>query len=137
MASELMGTSSRAMPVAGEHDSQVLAGMAKGALRKKIPQLEAALHGRFTEHHAFLVGEYLTQIDTPIAFIDRLTVRIEDTMEWFRAARDALTTIPGVSTIVEDVIIAETGGDMTVFDARSDWRRGPASAPVRTSPPVG
>jgi hypothetical protein len=47
-------------------------------LRKKIPELEAALHGRFTEHHAFLVSEYLTQIDTGTAFIDRLTARIED-----------------------------------------------------------
>jgi transposase len=36
-------------------------------------------------------------------------------MEAFRAARKALSTIPGVSTLVADVIIAETGGDMSVF----------------------
>lgn len=119
VVSELTGVSSRAMLdalVAGERDPVVLAGMAKGVLRNKIPQLEAALHGRFTEHHAFLVNEYLTQIDTATAFIDRLTARIEDQIAPFRAARDALTTIPGVSTIVADVIIAETGGDMTVFE---------------------
>ena len=34
----------------------------------------------------------------------------------FRAARDVLVTIPGVSTLVADVIIAETGADMTAFD---------------------
>ncbi len=119
VASELMGASSRAMLdalVAGERDPVVLAGMAKGVLRKKTPELEAALHGRFTEHHAFLVGEYLTQIDTATGMIDRLTARIEDKISPFRAARDALTTIPGISVTVADVIIAETDGDMSVFD---------------------
>jgi transposase len=119
VASELMGVSSRAMLdalVAGERDPQVLAGMAKGVLRRKAPELEAALQGRFTGHHAFLVGEYLTQIDTATGMIDRLTARIEEAMEPFRPARDALTTIPGISVTVADVIIAETGGDMTVFE---------------------
>lgn len=119
VASGLTGASSRAMLdalVAGERDPVVLAGLAKGVLRKKIPELEAALHGRFTGHHAFLVSEYLTQIDTHTAMIDRLTARIEDAMSPFQAARGALTTIPGISVTVADVIIAETGGDMTVFD---------------------
>ena len=119
VASELMGASSRAILdalVAGERDPQVLAQLAKGTLRNKIPQLVDALQGRFTDHHAFLVGEYLTQIDTHTAMIDRLTVRIEDQMSPFRAVRDALITIPGVSTTVADVIIAETGGDMSVFE---------------------
>lgn len=119
VASALMGASSRAMLdalVAGERDPVVLAGMAKGVLRKKTPELEAVLHGRFTAHHAFLVSEYLTQIDTATGMIDRLTARIEDAIEPFRAARDALTTIPGISVTVADVIIAKTGGDMTVFE---------------------
>lgn len=119
VASELTGASSRAILnalVAGERDPQVLAQLAKGKLRNKIPQLTDALHGRFTEHHAFLVGEYLTQIDTATAMIDRLTERIEDQIAPFRSARDALITIPGVSVEVADVIIAETGADMTVFE---------------------
>lgn len=119
VVSGLTGVSSRAMLdalVAGERDPQVLAQLAKGTLRNKIPQLVDALHGRFTDHHARMVGEYLTQIDTASAMIDRLTGWIEDAMVPFRAARDALITIPGVSVTVADVIIAETGGDMTVFD---------------------
>lgn len=119
VVSGLTGVSSRAMLdalVAGERDPSVLAQLAKGTLRNKIPQLIDALHGRFTEHHAFMVGEYLTQIDTATGMIDRLTTRIEAAMEPFRSARDALTTIPGVSTTVADIIIAETGGDMSVFD---------------------
>lgn len=119
VASELTGASSRAMLdalVAGERDPHQLAQLAKGRLRNKIPQLADALQGRFTDHHAFMVGEYLTQIDTATGMIDRLTARIEHTIAPFQLARDALTTIPGISAAVADVIIAETGADMTVFD---------------------
>jgi len=119
VVSGLTGASSRAILnalVSGERDPQQLAQLAKGTLRNKIPQLADALQGRFTEHHAFMVGEYLIQIDTATAMIDRLTARIEDAMLPFQSARDALTTIPGVSITVADVIIAETGGDMAVFE---------------------
>jgi hypothetical protein len=36
-------------------------------------------------------------------------------IEPFRVVRDLLVSIPGISTIVADVIVAETGGDMTRF----------------------
>ncbi|MCE7483772.1 IS110 family transposase [Microbacterium profundi] len=119
VVSGLTGASSRAMLdalVSGERDPQMLAGLAKGTLRNKIPQLIDALQGRFTEHHARMVGEYLTQIDTATAMIDRLTEWIEEAIAPFRSVRDALITIPGVSVSVADVIIAETGGDMGVFE---------------------
>ena len=41
----------------------MLAELAKGALRKKIPALREALEGRFTGHHALLVSQMLAQID--------------------------------------------------------------------------
>lgn len=119
VASNLTGVSGRLMLEAlanGERDPVVLADLAKGRLRHKLPQLQDALTGRFTEHHAFLVREYLTQIDAQTAMIDRLTVRIEELIEPFRLARDVLVTIPGVSVLVADVIIAETGADMTKFE---------------------
>lgn len=119
VVSELTGVSGRLMLGAladGERDPVVLAGLAKGVLRNKIPQLEEALAGRFTDHHGFLVRQYLTQIEQQDAMIDQLTKRIEEAMAPFRSARDVLVTIPGVSTLVADVIIAETGADMTVFD---------------------
>jgi transposase len=119
VVSELTGVSGRLMLRAladGERDPVVLAGLAKGVLRNKIPQLQDALVGRFTEHHTFLVRQYLTQIEQQEAMIDQLTERIEEAMTPFRFARDVLVTIPGVSTLVADVIIAETGADMTVFE---------------------
>jgi transposase len=115
----LKGTSARAMLdalVDGERDPVVLADLSQRLLRRKIPQLTEALQGRFTEHHAFLVRQHLAVIDAHQAMIDELTRRIEEQIEPFRSARDALITIPGVSTLVADVIIAETGADMTVFE---------------------
>jgi hypothetical protein len=54
-ASEVLGKSARLMldaMISGTHDPDVLAELAKGALRKKIPALREALQGRFTGHHA-------------------------------------------------------------------------------------
>ena len=118
VATDLTGVSARAMLealVAGERDPKVLADLAKRTLRHKIPALIEALQGRFTEHHAFMVSQYLAQLDTQQATIDALTARIETVIAPFAEARDALVTIPGISQTVADVIIAETGADMTVF----------------------
>lgn len=117
--SDLMGVSSRAMLEAliqGERDPEVLAGLARGTLRSKVPELIEALTGRFNEHHAFMAGLHLDQIDSHSRIIDALTARIEEAMEPFRTAREFLTTIPGVSLKVADVIIAETGANMSVFE---------------------
>lgn len=49
--------------VAGERDPVVLAGMARTAMRKKIPDLREAFEGRFSTHHAFLLSRMLTHVD--------------------------------------------------------------------------
>ncbi|MDQ0079493.1 transposase [Arthrobacter oryzae] len=119
VVSDLSGVSSRAMLEAlinGERDPEVLAGMAKGTLRSKIPTLVDALTGRFKAHHAFMARLHLDQIDAQTRIIDALTGRIEEAMTPFRAAREFLATIPGVSLKIADVIIAETGADMSRFE---------------------
>ena len=86
VASQLTGVSSRAMLdalVAGERDPKVLAELSRGVLRSKIPELVQALTGRFTEHHAFLVGVHLTLIDQHTRAITEITARIEDAMRPF------------------------------------------------------
>ena len=118
VVSDLTGVSGRAMLdalVDGQRDPAVLADLAQRTLRHKIPELIDALAGRFTEHHAFMVRQYLTQIDAHQAMIDQLTERIEQHIGPFRPARDALVSIPGVSTTIAEIIIAETGADMTAF----------------------
>ncbi|MCQ8836670.1 transposase, partial [Streptomyces malaysiensis] len=118
VASDIMGVSGRAMLealIAGEHDPQLLADPAKRRLRNKIPELTQALTGRFREHHAFLTRLHLDQYDQLTAMIRRLDKRIEKAIAPFRGALDLLDTIPGTNRAVAEVIIAETGGDMSRF----------------------
>ncbi|HEX4127585.1 MAG TPA: IS110 family transposase [Acidimicrobiales bacterium] len=118
VGSDITGVSGRAMLealVAGERSPQVLADMAKRRMRSKIPELTEALTGRFSEHHAFLVKVHLDLIDHNTRAIDELTARIEVVIAPFRSARDLMVTIPGISSGVADVIIAETGADMSRF----------------------
>jgi len=118
VASDICGVSGRAMLAAlivGQRDPAVLADLAKRRMRSKIPELTEALTGRFSEHHGFLVRLHLDLIDSHTRAIDELTERIEVVIEPFRAARELIVTIPGISTLVADVIIAETGADMARF----------------------
>ena len=118
VASDISGVSGRAMLEAlirGQHDPVALADLAKRRLRSKIPALVEALTGRFTEHHAFLARLHLDLIDQHTEAIAAVTARIEVVIEPFRGARDLMVTIPGISVLVADVIIAETGADMARF----------------------
>lgn len=118
VATDITGVSSRAMleaMIAGQHDPAVLADLAMRRMRSKIPALTEALTGRFTEHHGFLTRLHLDLIDQHSAAIDELTARIEVVITPFRHVRDLLRTIPGISDGVADVLIAETGADMTRF----------------------
>jgi transposase len=118
VASDIMGVSGRAMLerlIAGDRDPAGLADLAKRRLRSKIPELTEALVGRFTEHHAFLARVHLDLIDRHTSAIEQLTQRIEVVIEPFQGFRDLICSIPGISTLIADVVIAETGADMTVF----------------------
>jgi len=118
VASDISGVSGRAMLealIAGQRDPATLAGLAKRRLRSKIPALTEALTGRFAEHHAFLARLHLDLIDQHTHAVDELTDRIEVVIKPFQVVRDLIITIPGISTGVADVIIAETGADMSRF----------------------
>jgi len=59
VATQITGVSGRAILAAlisGERDPAVLADLAKGRLRVKIPAPVQALTGTFTEHHAFMAA---------------------------------------------------------------------------------
>ncbi len=118
VASDISGVSGRLMLdalIAGQRDPGALADLAKRRLRSKIPALTEALTGRFTEHHAFLARVHLDLIDQRSHAIAELTARIEVMIERFRGARDLIVSVPGISVLVADVIIAETGADMSRF----------------------
>jgi transposase len=126
VASQLLGVSGRAMLdalVAGERDPDVLAQLAKGMLRKKIGLLRQALRGRFSDHHALLIGLCLDHIDHLDSAITQLDDRVDavfasHTSEAgvpFARARDRLDTITGVGKRAAECIIAEIGVDMSRF----------------------
>jgi transposase len=118
VASKVLSASGRAMLealVEGTHDPDVLAGLARGRLRAKLPQLREALEGRFTDHHALIVGEMLGQIDHLDETIARLSERIEEQIAPFSSEVELLRTIPGVDSRSAEVLIAEIGADMSRF----------------------
>jgi len=118
VASDILGVSGRAMLaalIAGEDDTQVMAEMARGRMRPKIPALVQALTGNFGEHHSFLCRMHLTRIDELSASIEVLSARIDQEMRPFVRQIERLVTIPGVKKTTAQVIIAETGADMTRF----------------------
>jgi transposase len=119
VATDIMGQSSRAMLEAlieGKTDPAAMADLAKRRMRSKIPALTEALTGRFTPHHGSLIRMHLDLIDSYTAVLNDLDTKIADALSpSLTAARELLCSIPGWSTTVAEVFLAETGGDMTVF----------------------
>src|SRR3954466_8642663 len=119
VASDILGVSGRAMLdalVSGTTDPQVLADLAKGRLREKIPALREALEGRFEAHHALIMGAILAHLDFLDEQIQRLSDAIEAELGPTRKAGVTLAaTITGVAQRTAEVMVAEIGTDMSVF----------------------
>ena len=118
VASSVLTKSGREMIdalIAGQRDPAVLAEMAKGRMRSKIPELQDALAGRFNEHHALLCRAMLARVDQADATIAELTDRIVELQHPHEAAVALLVGIPGVSYRTAQVILAEIGTDMSRF----------------------
>lgn len=118
VASATWSVSSRAMIealIAGERDPASLAQMAKGTMRKKIDRLEEALAGSFGAHHAIVCRQIIDHIDFLDQSIAELNAEIAARLVPFDAAVRIVTSIPGISQTTAEVIIAETGGDMSRF----------------------
>jgi hypothetical protein len=99
VASDILGVSGRAMLdalVSGSTDPEVLAELAKGKLRTKIPALRVAQVGRFDTEHALIVLQILAHIDFLKEAINRLFGEIEERIAPFTLERDLLMTTPGV-----------------------------------------
>ena len=119
VASDVLGVSGRAMLralVAGESDPFVLADMARQRLREKIPQLREALCGEIQDHHRFLLGMLLEQVEFLEGQIGKLTVRIGEVLPApFEEAVERLVTIPGIDRKAAENILAEVGVDLEPF----------------------
>ena len=118
IATDPLGVSGRQILgalIRGEQDSAAMAELAKGRLRDKLPELEAALEGRVTEHHRFMLDTLMTQLVFLEDLRAQFEARIEGLMGPFQEAVDRLMTIPGVKTQVAQAIAAEVGVDVQPF----------------------
>jgi transposase len=118
VTTDLLGVSGRSMLaalVAGTTDPALLAELARGHLRKKLPALRQALIGRFSPHHRFLVSRLLADIDYCEEAGAELSRSIEELLAPFAAAVERLITIPGVQRRTAQVLVAEIGVDMSRF----------------------
>ena len=80
VASKVLTQSGRAMIealIAGEHDGERLAELAKGKMRPKIPALTEALSGHFGAHHAVAARRILGHLDFLDETIRALTAQID------------------------------------------------------------
>src|SRR5580700_6533898 len=116
--SDIVGLSGRRMIealIAGETEPGALAAMAHRRIKATPDELEAALRGRVTRHHCFLLQLHLQQIDAVNAAIHQIDQEVDACVEPFRATVRLLTTIPGINELSACVILAEIGRDMSRF----------------------
>jgi transposase len=118
VASNVVGVSGRAMLealIAGVEDPAVLADLARGRLREKLPQLEEALAGRLGSHQRFLLGVQLRHLDDLDTTMATVSVEVEERLRPFAEAIQRLVTIPGVGLRTAQTVLAEVGADMSRF----------------------
>jgi len=118
VVSDVLGASGRDMLAAlaaGEDDPAVLAGLARGVLRKKVERLGQALEGRVQAHHRVLIRTSLAHITFLEGSIATLDAELEHALAPFAAQMALLQTIPGIERIAAATIIAEIGVEMSSF----------------------
>jgi len=99
----------------GTTDPAVLAELARGRLRAKLPALREALAGRFRPHHAFLVSQLLAHIDYLDESIATVSGEVDRVLAPFAAQVAQVDTIPGINKRTAEVLVAEIGVDMSRF----------------------
>jgi transposase len=80
----------------GERDPQVLAELAKGKMRAKIPQLTEALTGSFDDHHARMARAILRRLELVEGALAELDAVIAEACRPWAHQLELLQTIPGV-----------------------------------------
>lgn len=115
---DIMGLSGRAVLDAlarGETDPDRLRALVGPRVKASSEAIRAALTGRVGPHHRFLLALHLRQVDALAAAVAEIDAQVERDLGPFRDAVGLLATIPGVSDLTAQVILAEIGPDMSRF----------------------
>ena len=118
VVTDVLGVSGRAMIsalIAGESSPEILAGLARGSLQKKLPQLREALLGRVDRHHQILLTHILAHISFLEHTLARLFLQIQQYLQPYEDAVALLVTIPGIQRETAASILGEIGADMSRF----------------------
>jgi transposase len=116
VASDVFGVSGRLMLNAlkrGQARPEEMAELAKGRLRKKLPELKLALDGRFEVHHRQLLSMQLDRLDRFERDLQQLDAKLEAKLKPYARQMELLDTIPGIDWVVAATIIAEMGIKMS------------------------
>jgi transposase len=116
--SDLLGASGRALLtgfIEGETDPDRLLARTTGRLQAPPDRLRAALAGRVTAHHRFLLQLHLDHIVALEQTVEKLDAELARALAPFQAAVTRLCTMPGVSTVIAQTVVAEIGVDMRRF----------------------
>jgi transposase len=116
--SDVLGSSGRAILaalVSGETDPERLADLAQGNARKKRAELIEALRGRVRTHHRELLRIHLSLIEALQRALAEIDARVGKTLAPIEQCARRLTTLPGVSELTAQVMVAEIGVDMARF----------------------
>jgi transposase len=116
--SDLLGKGGRAVLqalIAGQSDPERLASCITTRVKASRAELLEALRGHVSAHHRFMLKLHLAHIDA----LDRAIAEIENEVGLglapFRQAAELLSTIPGMSAVASNVVVAEIGIDMSRF----------------------
>jgi transposase len=101
--------------ISGSTDTAVLSELAKGRLRKKLPELRKAMEGRFRAHHRFMLSEILSHLDYLDEAIERLSQEVSNQIVPFSWGVTLLDAVPGIDRRVAEGVLAEIGVEMNCF----------------------
>jgi transposase len=105
--------------VAGERDPHKLSALALGTWRRKIPQLEVALEGQCTAHHARRIAGAMELVDVRGRQSAAMDQQLREWLHEVAPQLEQLDRMPGVDEMTARAIIAEIGLDMTRFGSAS------------------
>jgi len=118
VCSDPLGKSGREMLDAllvGTQTPDAIAQLARGALRAKIPTLERAVCGSFSEATRFVLKQLVARLDQIQRDMNELDEQIYARLAAHEKEEELLQSMPGLDRVVIAAVLAEIGPDMSVF----------------------
>lgn len=116
--SDITGKSGRAVLealIGGQTAPERLLACVTTRVKATRAELLEALRGHVSAHHRFMLKLHLGHIDALDAAIAAIEKEVGLGLEPFRRATKLLTTMPGLSSVSANVVVAEIGIDMSRF----------------------